>query len=185
MDRTDFGGAPAGSFTGNAEWQCKHDTPPITSGPLNAASSHAMVRLLVMPRTFLTDRLPLWVVIYTCSPSSRATVTSISASATGMVRFKVHVRPISALLWFCFPPKIDFSEQGERRGACGHSTCATRGGRCVPTVGGGGFAWGSTADWARIAIRSLVPATRRRRGRQRATRCTDSDQEERNLTMYA
>jgi hypothetical protein len=35
---TDFGGAPAGSFTGNAEWQCLHDTRPVgISGPLNAS----------------------------------------------------------------------------------------------------------------------------------------------------
>ena len=34
---TDFGGAPAGHFNGNAEWQCLHDTRPITSGPLNAS----------------------------------------------------------------------------------------------------------------------------------------------------
>lgn len=35
---TDFGGAPAGSFTGNAEWQCSHDSQPVgISGPMNAS----------------------------------------------------------------------------------------------------------------------------------------------------
>jgi alpha-glucosidase (family GH31 glycosyl hydrolase) len=45
---TDFGGAPSGEFTGNAEWQCVKDTPPVglTSHIGPATPGHGCAALL-------------------------------------------------------------------------------------------------------------------------------------------